>query len=64
MIYDLAQLSADQLKALKAFEESTGRTLLAFRSLPAEPDDLDDQEVARIQEMEKKLGLTLVAVRA
>lgn len=62
MIYDLAPLSADQLRSLQSLEQETGRTILAFRGLPARPADLTTGELARIQSAEKDLGLTLVAV--
>lgn len=62
MIYNIAQLSADQLRALQSFEVETGRTVIALSGIQAEPAPLDEQEVARIQALEKDLGLTLVAV--
>lgn len=64
MIYDLAQLSADQLKKVQALEKDTGRTLIALRGLSAEPAAISVSELTRIQALEKDLGLTLVAVEA
>lgn len=64
MIYDLAQMTADQLRKLQALERETGRTLIAFRSLPAEPAAISETELSRIQALERDLGLTLVAVEA
>ena len=62
MIYDLAQLSDEQLATLKSFEEQTGRTVLALRFLRTRPAQLEDEEVSRLQTLEQELGLTLVAV--
>ena len=62
LIYNVAQLSADQLRALQSFETETGRTVIALSGIEAEPATLSDDEVARIQTLEKELGLTLVAV--
>jgi hypothetical protein len=62
MIYNIAQLSADQLRALQSFETDTGHTLIALSSIEADPASLNDDEVARIQVLEKDLDLTLVAV--
>lgn len=64
MIYNVAMLSADQLRALQSFEAETGRTVIALSGIKAEPAPLNDDEVARIQALEKDLGLTLVAVDA
>ena len=46
MIYNVAQLSADQLRALQTFEIETGRTLIALSGIEAEPAALSDDEVA------------------
>ncbi|HJP30051.1 MAG TPA: hypothetical protein QGF95_05800 [Candidatus Latescibacteria bacterium] len=62
MIYNVAQLSADQLRSLQFFESETGRTLIALSGIDAEPAPLNEEEVTRIQNLEKDLGLTLVAV--
>jgi hypothetical protein len=62
MIYNIAQLSADQLRALQSFETDTGHTLIALSGIEADPAPLNDDEVARVQTLEKDLDLTLVAV--
>jgi hypothetical protein len=62
MIYNIAQLSADQLRALQSFESETGKTLIALSGIEAVPAPLSADEVTRIQNLEKDLGLTLVAV--
>jgi hypothetical protein len=62
MIYNIAQLSADQLRALQSFESETGKTLIALSGIEAAPAPLSADEVTRVQTLEKDLGLTLVAV--
>jgi hypothetical protein len=64
VIFNLAQLNADQLHSLQSLEEQTGRTILAFQTLPGEPAELSADDLARLQAAEKDLGLTLVAVDA
>ena len=64
MIYNVAMLSADQLRTLQSFESETGRTVIALSGIEAEPAPLNDDEVARIQGLERDLGLTLIAVDA
>lgn len=62
LIYNIAQLSAHQLRALQSFETDTGRTVIALSGIEAEAAPLSDDEIRRIQALEKDLGLTLVAV--
>ncbi len=62
MVYNIAMLSADQLRALQSFESNTGRTVIALSGIEAEPASLTEAEVSQIQALEKDLDLTLVAV--
>ncbi len=62
MVYNIAMLSADQLRALQSFESNTGRTVIALSGIEAEPASLTEAEVSQIQALEKDLVLTLVAV--
>lgn len=61
-MFVIAQLNDAQLKALRELEERRGVRLLAFEDMPVEPQPLDDQTLAELQEIENKTGLTLVAV--
>lgn len=64
MIYNIAQLSADQLRSLQSLEEQTGRTIVAFQTLPGEPAHLNDDDLTLLQAAEEEMGLTLVAVES
>jgi bifunctional pyridoxal-dependent enzyme with beta-cystathionase and maltose regulon repressor activities len=55
-------LSQEDLSAVKTLEQETGKTLLAFFCHPTNPSSLSPTELERIQELEKKLGVALVAV--
>ena len=61
-MFVIAQLNDAQLKALRELEERRGVRLLAFEDMPVEPQPLDGQTLAELQEIENKTGLTLVAV--
>jgi hypothetical protein len=45
-----------------SIETDTGRTVIALSGIEAEAAPLSDDEIRRIQALEKDLGLTLVAV--
>jgi hypothetical protein len=49
----------DQIKHL---EKELGRTLLAFRCHELKPSQLSAEELNKIQEVEKNLGVSLIAV--
>lgn len=63
MLYSIAaNVSDDTLKAIGALEKETGKTFIAFSGLAVKPSALSVEEVSKIEEIEKKLGLSLVAV--
>ena len=63
MLYSLAPLDDDQLNDIKAIEKEIGKTLLAFRRFDIKLDDLSEDQVARIQQAEVDLGVSLIAVK-
>ena len=50
------------LNAIQGLEKELGKTLLAFSCQDIKPADIKDEELAKINELEKKLGIVLVAV--
>jgi hypothetical protein len=62
MLYNIADLSDDQLQTIRNLEEATGKTILALRRMDVLPADLSDEDLDRIQHLEVDLGLSLVAV--
>ncbi len=63
MLCSLSHLTTDQINAVKALEADLNLTVLAFSCHKAEPKALDKKTLEKIQAMEKKLGLSLVAVK-
>ena len=66
-MFVIARLNDAQLKALREFEDRRGVRVLAFEDMPVEPQPLDEQTLADLQDKdlqdtEGKTGLTLVAV--
>ena len=50
------------LKTITDLEKDLGRTLLAFKCHDLKPSMLSVDQVSKIQEVEAKLGVSLVAV--
>lgn len=48
------------VKEIKALEEETGKLMLAYYT-PPEPAELKDEQLEKIQALEKKLCVRLVA---
>jgi len=57
------KIKPETLHAIQSLEKELGKTLLAFSCHDLKPAELKHEELARIKEMENKLGLSLVAVR-
>jgi hypothetical protein len=64
MLCSLANLEQDKLDAVKALEQKTGSTVLAFSCSELQAADLDQANLGELQSLEKNLGLSLVAVKA
>lgn len=62
MLYSIATLTDEQLHPIRELEKTTGRTILALQRMEVLPADLSEEELARIQQLEVDLGLSLVAV--
>ena len=62
MLYSYAMLTVDQLKAIQKLEEELGKTLVAFQGQDIDISELAPEELKRIEDEEKKLGLSLVSV--
>ena len=63
MLCDLGKLEKRELDEVALLENELGKTLLAFRCYAeVNPAELSDAELNRIQEVEDKLKLSLVAV--
>jgi len=63
MIFSYAQLTADQLKEIRRLEGELEVTLVAFQGHDIALADVPAAKLARIQQEEARLGLTLVAVK-
>jgi len=65
MLCSLATKVPDEtVAAINSLEKDLGKTLLAFQCHNLKPSDLSEAELKRIQEVETKLGVSLVAVEA
>jgi len=55
-------INDETLKSINALEKELGKTLLAFSCHDLRPSGLTGDELSRIEEVEKQLGVSLVAV--
>lgn len=55
-------VNEDTLTTITSLEKEIGKTLLAFKCHDLKPSQLSDEELSKIEEIEKKLGVSLVAV--
>jgi len=63
MLYTVANLDKEKIEALQSLEKTLGKTLIAFSGKDLGVSALNDNELSQIREAEKKLGITLVAVK-
>jgi hypothetical protein len=63
MMYTLAHLEKDKLADIQSLEKTLGKTLVAFAPKDVKFIPLKDDEISRIQQVEKKLNISLVAVK-
>jgi hypothetical protein len=63
MMYTLAHLEKEKLADVQSLEKSLGKTLVAFAPKEVSFVTLKDDEISRIQQIEKKLNISLVAVK-
>ncbi len=64
MLYAYCKLTDEQLAKLQAFEQRTGKKVLALKEVGLWPDRLTQDELADLQQLEQDLGCLLVAVLA
>ncbi|MFO7917512.1 MAG: hypothetical protein R6V13_05500 [Anaerolineae bacterium] len=62
-IYTYAKLTEEQLGKVRAFEEETDRRVLVLRSYNAQPDELGEEELEKLQDLEAELGYVILAVK-
>ena len=63
MLYTFAKLDDAQLKAVQQLEGGEGLKILALTSVETNPELIDAEKLAKLQELEKTLGVCLIAVR-
>ena len=64
MLCTLANLDEANIGALSSLEGATGKTVLAFSCQDFGPAAPSADELAQLQKLEAKLGVSLVAVEA
>ena len=63
MLCTFASLDGAKLEAVQSLEKKLGKTILAFSCKDISIVSLQEDEISKIKEAEKKLGLALVAVK-
>lgn len=63
MLCTFAQLEKEKLAAVQSLEKSLGKTLIAFSCKDVEIVPLKEDELSQIKEAEKKLNVSLVAMK-
>jgi hypothetical protein len=58
----LSRLNDDQVRAIQRLEQTLGKRLLAYDCHAIELAALTEAEIKRVNDVQKKLGLLLVAV--
>lgn len=64
MLCSLANVDETALSAIQTLEKNLGKTVLAFQCHDLTPSSLSADELAKVQEAEKSLGISLVAVES
>ena len=63
MLFSLAtDMNDATLQTISDLENGLGKTLLAFKCHDLKPSSLTDDELIKIQEAEKEIGISLIAV--
>jgi len=63
MLCSLSNLESKDVEMVKSLEKELDQTLLAFSCHKIEPALVDADKLAKIQALEKKLGISLIAVQ-
>jgi hypothetical protein len=62
-MFAFANLSKEQVKAVQEFEVAEGVRLLALKEIHVEPDLLPADKLMTLNQLEKNMGVCLLAVR-
>ena len=62
MLCSYSTTESINLEAIQGLEKELGKILLAFSCRDIKPAELSDEDLAKINELEEKLGVVLVAV--
>ena len=62
MLCSYSKTESLDLEAIQGLEKDIGKTLLAFSCRDIKPAELKDKDLNKINNLEKKLGIVLVAV--
>lgn len=62
MLCTLSSLKKQDIEEIKTLEQETGHIVLAFSCHKSKPSLVDKNTLEKIQSLENKLGLSLVAV--
>jgi hypothetical protein len=63
MLCTLAQLEKEKLADVQSLEKRLGKTLIAFSCKDIDIVSLKEDEISQIKQVEKKLNISLVAVK-
>ncbi len=63
LLYSVAKLDEKELEAIRSLEKKLGKKILAFKGHDAQLADLSREDLDLLEEMESKLGLSLVVVK-
>lgn len=63
MLYSLAHLESEKLKAIQNLEKEIGSPVVALEGVDAQTAALPDEKLKKLQELESRLGVVLVAVK-
>lgn len=63
MICSLSKLDEKKLADVRAMEQKMGKPLLAYTCHDVLPAELTEQELSQLSNLEKTLGIYLVAVK-
>lgn len=62
-MFTCSKLNTNELDAIRKLESEIGTPVVALTEIPTPPADVDAEAVARIEALERELGVVLVAVK-
>ena len=63
MLYSLAHLEPNTLKTIQKLEKEIGSPVLALEGVDARTAALPKEDLTKLQDLEERLGVVLVAVK-